>query len=289
MSSHMSGSASGWEEALVEHNDFEYPYPQFEKDLCFFDKPDRNVLVEQLARAMLYDEAVDIWAEAVELFRAKKHELQEMALWETFCEDLLRQREGTSSGGMSEAAKRPRSHGEAREPHVPAEAPVFGMATPPSSTTTPCGQSTRSSDATRGTTSATRSSGSTMGKTSTMRTSGSMPLAGVLAVPPDDDDESLPIGITSLRQWGQTVIRFGKYKSKDITYSQLSQLGDREAHSYRSWAMARVGSGGAQLVDLAKYLLRLKSRGNLPPPPESPTTSTPGQQTFQRELRRPGV
>ena len=96
MSSHMSGSGNEWEEALVEQHDFKYLYPEFEKDVCFFDKPNHDVLVEQFARVMLYDEAVDIWSEAVELFRPKKNELQEMALWETFCEDLLRRREGTS-------------------------------------------------------------------------------------------------------------------------------------------------------------------------------------------------
>ena len=142
-------AASGWENALTDE-DHGYTFANFEQDFCFFDRPNHEQLVDLLSRAMLYDEATEAWTEAVELFNQKRSELIEMDLWAKFCFDLqLRREEG--SGGMSEAAKRPRP-ARYSEPVVSRDAPTYGGTTPLPTT----GQSsTQSSSATSGGTSMT--------------------------------------------------------------------------------------------------------------------------------------
>lgn len=64
----------------------------------------------------------------------------------------------------------------------------------------------------------------------------------------------LPEGIRNLAQWGTTEVRFGKFKGKGMSYSDLFCSKSEEVLSYLMWARNRRSSAGGELADLANYI-----------------------------------
>ena len=65
-----------------------------------------------------------------------------------------------------------------------------------------------------------------------------------------------PQGITSLQQWGHTLIEFGKYKNQSLTYDVIAVAEpDSDMASYRTWVMGHVDKAKGQCQDLGRYLV----------------------------------
>lgn len=64
----------------------------------------------------------------------------------------------------------------------------------------------------------------------------------------------LPPDVSSMTEWGQTIIEFGKYEHKKMTYMELTQKGDDESKGYIKYVRDRVKSSKGQFHDLALFL-----------------------------------
>ena len=63
----------------------------------------------------------------------------------------------------------------------------------------------------------------------------------------------LPMGITSMEQWGRTVISFGKYAEANVTYNEM--LTAPEYAGYRKWCKSHLTNhtAGKVAMDFVKY------------------------------------
>lgn len=71
--------------------------------------------------------------------------------------------------------------------------------------------------------------------------------------PPSGDSLSLPEGITSLTDWGEYKVAFGKFKHIK-TYHEILTGTSEEMVSYRKFVFSHRQSGPPALRDLADYL-----------------------------------
>ncbi|CAK9007796.1 unnamed protein product [Durusdinium trenchii] len=77
-------------------------------------------------------------------------------------------------------------------------------------------------------------------------------------------DVPLPPGIVSTKQWGNTKISFGKYKSRNWCYRDLIESEEDEARSYVKWCRPRLGSSCGELKDLIAYIHRFEAESSRP-------------------------
>lgn len=73
---------------------------------------------------------------------------------------------------------------------------------------------------------------------------------------PSSPTEAFPAGITSMKDWGENLVAFGKFKNK-LTYYQLFSGTSDELVSYRAYVHSHRLAGSPALVDLAKYCERM--------------------------------
>ena len=64
----------------------------------------------------------------------------------------------------------------------------------------------------------------------------------------------LPPGIKSVEDWGKTVITFGRYKNKDMSYTDLLGSAEEKDKKYIMWILSRSASAEGQHKDLCNYL-----------------------------------
>ena len=74
----------------------------------------------------------------------------------------------------------------------------------------------------------------------------------------------------TLREWGRTVIEFGKLSGTNLSYAELFERTDEHAQSYKKWLKARVMTGSAQLQDLARYLVEREKVSQRPVSKQGP-------------------
>ncbi|CAK9108063.1 Ankyrin repeat domain-containing protein 17 [Durusdinium trenchii] len=64
---------------------------------------------------------------------------------------------------------------------------------------------------------------------------------------------NLPPGVTSISQWGSSLVAFGKYKGVK-TYEEMRDPNDPDLASYRSYCVSHYKTGSPGLKDLVDYL-----------------------------------
>ena len=85
-----------------------------------------------------------------------------------------------------------------------------------------------------------------------------------------------PPGITTMDQWSETIIDFGKFKDMNKTYGDLARDGSPVAVGYIKWLIPRQESLSGQCKDLANYMCRRQREGRLPNVPAPGATVIPG-------------
>ena len=70
----------------------------------------------------------------------------------------------------------------------------------------------------------------------------------------------LPEGLCDLAMWGRSVVEFGKYASRNCTYSELAESEEKDVKSYLKWCKSQVDSAEGLLRDFAMYLLAREHR-----------------------------
>ena len=65
-----------------------------------------------------------------------------------------------------------------------------------------------------------------------------------------DPSLNFPEGVNDMIQWGDTVIRFGKYKGQNTSYAELARDVNKEALSYKRWLIGHQVSATGQCKDL---------------------------------------
>lgn len=72
----------------------------------------------------------------------------------------------------------------------------------------------------------------------------------------------LPMGVSSLEQWGRTVIAFGKYAEANVTYNEV--LTAPEYAGYRKWCKSHLTThtAGKIAMDFVKYRDAYEKKSN---------------------------
>lgn len=65
-----------------------------------------------------------------------------------------------------------------------------------------------------------------------------------------------PPGISSLEEWSTSVIDFGKFMGKNVSYGELLNRTDSEAVDYVKWCKSRFSCSKGFLHDLSGFLIR---------------------------------
>ena len=73
----------------------------------------------------------------------------------------------------------------------------------------------------------------------------------------------IPEDISSLEQWGKSLIQFGQYKATGWSYEDLASATDDRAVSYVKWVKARAKSSTGLLHDLACFLVRFQAERDI--------------------------
>ena len=70
------------------------------------------------------------------------------------------------------------------------------------------------------------------------------------------------MGITSMEQWGRTVISFGKYAEANVTYNEV--LTAPEYAGYRKWCKSHLTThtAGKIAMDFVKYRDAYEKKSN---------------------------
>lgn len=94
---------------------------------------------------------------------------------------------------------------------------------------------------------------------------------------------TLPDGVASLTEWGQTVIQFGKFAPKKkndptISYEELRNQNTDESRGYISYALRYVDGSESLLHDLALYLYAVQLQSE----DRSQKPVIPGTSTIRR-------
>ena len=70
----------------------------------------------------------------------------------------------------------------------------------------------------------------------------------------DIEEFEFPEDISSWEQWGRTIIAFGKYNGRKISYNNLAESTDPAFRDYRQWVLSRVNTSSGQCQDLGRFL-----------------------------------
>lgn len=86
----------------------------------------------------------------------------------------------------------------------------------------------------------------------------------------------LPEGVSSVQEWGATLIDFGKYKGTDTTYEELVDLTkkDQNAKSYLDWVSKHGKTSTGPVKDLYLYLVAVRYTSTEGHGPLIPGTNT---------------
>ena len=66
---------------------------------------------------------------------------------------------------------------------------------------------------------------------------------------------AFPPGISSLEEWSLTLIEFGKFSGKNVTYEDLVKASDKESKGYVKWCVAQADAAEGRLRDLSFFLV----------------------------------
>ena len=69
-----------------------------------------------------------------------------------------------------------------------------------------------------------------------------------------DEPPLFPEGINDLSQWGDTLIVFGKFKNRGMSYHDLVTSDDPEMVGYVKWCMSHGESADGHLKDLVQFM-----------------------------------
>ena len=64
----------------------------------------------------------------------------------------------------------------------------------------------------------------------------------------------LPPGVENVTMWSRTVISFGRFQGRDMTYFDLVTSQDEKSRDYVKWCRSRSNSASGQLQDLCKFM-----------------------------------
>ena len=69
-------------------------------------------------------------------------------------------------------------------------------------------------------------------------------------------DDRFPPGISSLTEWGKTVLQYGKFGKADLTYAEMADDPAKDKSSYCTWIKSQKDRDNlhVQLRDFGKYL-----------------------------------
>ena len=65
-----------------------------------------------------------------------------------------------------------------------------------------------------------------------------------------------PPGISSMEEWSASIIDFGKFMGKNVSYGELLNRTDSEAVDYVKWCKSRFSCSKSFLLDLSGFLIR---------------------------------
>lgn len=82
------------------------------------------------------------------------------------------------------------------------------------------------------------------------------PVTGPAHAPHPSPADQLPEGVTYMKDWGENLVAFGKYKMKK-TYRAILTETNEEMVSYRGYVWSHRNCGSPALTDLAKYMERM--------------------------------
>ena len=205
-----------------------------------FNDEDRKTCVQLLANAMIMEDGLGVWDEARAVCQAKVKDLHAQGTWKTVLNEISDYK-SRRAGSMTDASKgqrstSPQASGRAAIPAIPEHG--LGDFTPPRAYPGDLPARNPRSPGAQSSTSESSSASTVPAADHRVR-----PLA-----------YALPRGVVSMEEWGQTVIGFGKFGGKKMTYYALAILESDEAGSYRYWVMSRTDVANEALSDLARYL-----------------------------------
>ena len=73
---------------------------------------------------------------------------------------------------------------------------------------------------------------------------------------PNSSLPPFPPGVINTEQWGRSIINFGKYKGKNISYIELLSSTSEDMRSYVKWCSSRQSTAGGELKDLTSFMRR---------------------------------
>lgn len=69
---------------------------------------------------------------------------------------------------------------------------------------------------------------------------GQLPVTTAVSKAKGDPEVSLPPGIASQREWGQTVLQVGKFAKSGLSYTEMLQSDDVDRKEYVKWAYTQI-------------------------------------------------
>eukprot|EP00435_Cladocopium_sp_Y103_P048112 s138_g14.t1 len=66
---------------------------------------------------------------------------------------------------------------------------------------------------------------------------------------------AFPDGISDVTTWGMTIVAFGQFKDKEMSYDELVRSEDSRCVSYVKWCRSRTNCAQGQLKDFCNFLL----------------------------------
>lgn len=90
----------------------------------------------------------------------------------------------------------------------------------------------------------------------------------------------LPPGVPNVERWGSTVIEFGRYQGKNVTYEELFSNPDPVVQEYVQWASSRTKESHGLLSDLARYIQVVRKLNPVAAADQGPVI--PGTQRVRR-------
>ncbi|CAE7412351.1 GIP [Symbiodinium sp. CCMP2456] len=193
---------------------------------------ERREGVRILARSIMTGDFNDMYTEATQEFRALRRDFQAAGTWETV-EELFRDYQERNRAAANQGFSAGMSHGCKRLRDVESDDDESWLGLNDIT-----GNSPRN------------------GPPPPQPVNGPVPAA--------DASLRFPEGIANMAQWGDTVIKFGKYKDKDLPYMDLANDLTKEALSYKKWLIGHQVTATGQCKDVASYLKRRQLANDLP-------------------------
>ena len=89
----------------------------------------------------------------------------------------------------------------------------------------------------------------------------------------EEDAVSFPEGISSLAQWGQTLLSFGQFNNQGLSYLDVVSSSDQKKTNYVRWCKARSKTAGGHLKDFCDFIVLYEQQTGLKQGPVIPGTS----------------